>query len=419
MPIIPNQQRSLDSNADHRFSNSINRFTRLLTGGKNVILPYDQSGSVFSIEAYLPNSRSIDPHPYDTDRDFIISADELAAATVDYGQALITLDELNRVTELYDAGGYHFSTETPDGFDIDTERSDDFWPYDYDEDYKIGTDDMATITTAFNNNTITVIDYLKALQFQRHSGYHTNSLSVYADSSNFVAGPPEGDNPTNLFDINGDWRISYEELQYAQRAYDESLIDISALLRIIQFYNLGGYHDDTSGEDGYEVGPVPARSIIIGPGLIVKDDTFVHVKSSVRVDLTDTDNYIGDDSDYYGLNRQALQTGATSDDKMFMVLAKFVYNRTSTAPELAYVIANNRAAYLNNKNDYVYLGSFTVELLDGFNYLGVNKIYSEDTDELNSDASIIRPLYSPIIPAIDGGIIDSLGVVGPGGEISV
>lgn len=38
---IPDQIRSVDPYADHRFSNTINRFNRIITGGEDTILPFD------------------------------------------------------------------------------------------------------------------------------------------------------------------------------------------------------------------------------------------------------------------------------------------------------------------------------------------------------------------------------------------
>ena len=43
MPIIPNQTRTMDPIADHRFTNTINRFSRLVSRGRNVILPDNEN----------------------------------------------------------------------------------------------------------------------------------------------------------------------------------------------------------------------------------------------------------------------------------------------------------------------------------------------------------------------------------------
>lgn len=40
---IPDQIRSVDPYADHRFSNTINRFNRIFTGGEDTILPFDDN----------------------------------------------------------------------------------------------------------------------------------------------------------------------------------------------------------------------------------------------------------------------------------------------------------------------------------------------------------------------------------------
>lgn len=39
--VTPDQIRSLDPYADHRFSNTINRFNRIFTGGEDTIMPFD------------------------------------------------------------------------------------------------------------------------------------------------------------------------------------------------------------------------------------------------------------------------------------------------------------------------------------------------------------------------------------------
>jgi hypothetical protein len=424
MPVIPTQQRTMDPYTDHRFSNTFNRFTRILTGGRDVILPYDVCGSVFDIQAYVPNSRNKNPHPYDIDRDFIISDAELQSAIVDYGKGFITIDELNRIQEIYDAGGYHFSTETADGFELDSDVSGDpYWEYDYDEDHKISEDEFTTIRQNYVTGSISLLNYLKANQFRINGGYHTDSDSVYKDSNNFVAGPKNGAPPTNIFDFNGNWRITYEDLERARVVYQEDGdIDLSKYLRITQFYNSGGYHDSTSGEDGYEPGPVPATKLYIGPGFLIKDDCLVHVKEYIQIDLTDTDNYIGNDSQYWGLTRVGTNdsTSINSDEKMYIVLAKYTYSRTSPAPQLTFVIANDRTAFLNNRNEYIYLGSFCVELLTGygFNYLGVSKIFDYDTDEVNSNARLERPYYSMFVTSVDGGVLDSSGNTLPRYELS-
>lgn len=38
---VPTQIRSVDPYADHRFSNTINRFNRIFTGNRNLIMPFD------------------------------------------------------------------------------------------------------------------------------------------------------------------------------------------------------------------------------------------------------------------------------------------------------------------------------------------------------------------------------------------
>ena len=43
MAVTPTQQTSINSFADHRFTNTINRFTRIVSGGADVILPFDNN----------------------------------------------------------------------------------------------------------------------------------------------------------------------------------------------------------------------------------------------------------------------------------------------------------------------------------------------------------------------------------------
>lgn len=422
---ISNVQYTLQPyTADHRFSNTLNRMTRLITGGRDVILPYDVSGSVFDITAHVNNSRNKEPHAYDTNRDFYIDDDELEVASEDYSKGYITLDELNRIQELHDAPGYHFDSTTSDGYNInvDVSGTDPYWEYDFDQDYRIKDSELAIIKTLYDASSINLYNYLKAKQYNVNGGYHTDASSIYADNSGFVAGPKGGDPPSYIFDQDGDWRIEYNELQDCIRCQQLSLIDTDLMLRSIQFYNMGGYHDTTEAtEDGYSPGPVPSTSLYVGPGFLVRQDMLIHVQSNTKISLTDTDNYIGDDESKWGLTRVGTVDGTSGNSKMYMLLAKYTYARSSPAPYLTYVIANDRNAYLNNKNDYLYLGSFEVELKtsQGFNYLGVTNIYTSDTDENNGNARIERPMYQPIISGADGGVIDEFGVVGPGDPISV
>lgn len=49
MSTIPTQDRCLDPYSNHRFSDSFNKFTRILTGGGNYIMPYDNNTCTVSI----------------------------------------------------------------------------------------------------------------------------------------------------------------------------------------------------------------------------------------------------------------------------------------------------------------------------------------------------------------------------------
>ncbi len=425
MATIPSQRRILDPYADHRFSNSINAFTRLITGGKDVILPFDVDRSVFEINAVIPNAFQEDPHPYDTNRDFIIDDDELTLANVDRINSVLTQDQYDRIVEL--APGYHLDPDSPDGFAPNTIIEDTPYPLDYDEDWRISDDELDLINSKWNDyyynrygapngedDVTSFQQLLFARQANASGGYQYDGTSEsiptgYKPVPKGVAlGPLE-------WDVNGDWKIDYNEYLSAQAAYSRSEITLAQLLKVIQIYNVGGYHPWQTGEDldpqypDYTAGAFPAQKIKMGPGYLIRQDTLIHVKGDSIIDLTDTANYIGVTSPDFGMNREASKDSISTDGKMYMILAKYVYSRSKPEPELAYVIAQNRQAYLQNMEDYIYLGSFEVAIGNGSPYLGITRIFDWDTNENEGGARIERPMYFHHVSEVDGGILDENG----------
>ena len=59
------------------------------------------------------------------------------------------------------------------------------------------------------------------------------------------------------YDTNRDCRISQAELNVANADYQAKKINYSQLLRIIQFFNIGGYMPQSGTEDGFTPTPNP------------------------------------------------------------------------------------------------------------------------------------------------------------------
>jgi hypothetical protein len=86
------------------------------------------------------------------------------------------------------------------------------------------------------DNRIDLTELLRVIQFYNSGGYHCAEAADPASDEGYLPGPA-GDTSCTPHDSDynpQDWRI-----------------DLSELLRIIQFYNSGGYHACEDGEDGF------------------------------------------------------------------------------------------------------------------------------------------------------------------------
>ena len=83
-----------------------------------------------------------------------------------------------------------------------------------------------------HNGQISISELLRVIQLYNSGGYHCDA----AGEDGYAPGPP------------GDTSCAFHSSDYAPADWS---IGISELLRIIQFYNSGGYHPCAEGEDGY------------------------------------------------------------------------------------------------------------------------------------------------------------------------
>lgn len=431
MPVVPSQTRTLDPFADHRFSNSINRFTRLITGGKDVILPFDVNRSVFNVTSYIPAAYSSELHPYDVDRDFKMNEIEVAQANVDRINGFITQTQYDRVVEL--SSGYHFDNMSPDGFAPNSAITDTPWYLDLDGDWRIDDDEFQTIEANFlayldnrypgapiAGDVTSYFEYFFALDANKNGGYHYSNTGIGDAPYDEYTPTPLGSSDLALqWDLNKDWKLDMDEINNAFNAFlnGSGAIDPGGVQRLYDFFAAGGYHPIQPGEPvhtyfpEYSPGPLPAQKLKVGPGYLIRHDTLIHVKEDTIIDLNDNDNYIGTGPADYGLSRTGSKDGLTSNTKMYFLLAKYVYSRSKPEPELAFVIAKNRQAYLQNMQDYIYLASFEVDSGNGSAELGITKVYDWDTDENNSNARIERPMYFHHVSEVDGGTLNEFGLL--------
>ncbi|MEA3329744.1 MAG: lamin tail domain-containing protein [Nanoarchaeota archaeon] len=70
-------------------------------------------------------------------------------------------------------------------------------------------------------------------------------------------GAPEDNAPYHFADLNDNWKISQDELDYAQDLFDTRYIDSLELARITSFFNAGGYHTCEEGVGGFCSGESP------------------------------------------------------------------------------------------------------------------------------------------------------------------
>lgn len=135
------------------------------------------------------------------------------------------------------------------------------------------------------------------------------------------------------------------------------------------------------------------KSVQVGPGIVIKDDTLIHVKNSAYLDFTDPDIYAGSGTGYNLFD----STGK------YFILIDYQYTRSIPAPTAKYVVLkpSKRSTFLSNRALYVYLGTANVTGTSG-NYV-ISTVSLTDTDELNGNAEIKRPNYEFTLPIVDGG----------------
>jgi hypothetical protein len=83
----------------------------------------------------------------------------------------------------------------------------------------------------------------------------SNENSVFAETSNEFFSTPLSTNPPQSCDFDWCQEEGYESEIHSADQDGNGAIDLSELLRVIQFYNSSGYHCDASTEDGYAPGP--------------------------------------------------------------------------------------------------------------------------------------------------------------------
>lgn len=87
---------------------------------------------------------------------------------------------------------------------------------------------------------IDLTELLRMIQFYNSGGYHCADGEVVSDEGFLPGADPDAQ---GCVPHRGDYNPQ------------DWTIDVSELLRIIQFYNSGGYHQCAEGEDGFCPGP--------------------------------------------------------------------------------------------------------------------------------------------------------------------
>lgn len=138
-----------------------------------------------------------------------------------------------------------------------------------------------------------------------------------------------------------------------------------------------------------------STSVNITSGIVCKDDIMIQITdATTELDFTDPSNYVGSST---------TMAPPPSHPTNYLVLLKYSYQRTLPAPSAVFVVCKSREEFLNNRDKYIYLASARVAL-DGGSYK-ITNIYYTDTDELNGDAIIERPVYRYTPPVVYGGLI--------------
>lgn len=142
----------------------------------------------------------------------------------------------------------------------------------------------------------------------------------------------------------------------------------------------------TFDENVFLLNTISDTKISVGPGMFIKDDVLIDVKEEQVIDLTNSDNYIGE----YGLDREG----------NYMIVLTYSYSRNIPIP-ISYVkILKDKKIYYNNTEEVVFLGVVNIIYQDG-NYI-INYVSEKDTEE----KPMIKRMYPVFRPdKIDGGIL--------------
>lgn len=145
------------------------------------------------------------------------------------------------------------------------------------------------------------------------------------------------------------------------------------------------------------------RSVIIGPGFCIKNDSFIHVKQSMNLNFEVDNNYDGP------LKGVALPIGP---DYKYIIALRYFYKLTIPEQKANYVIIKDHDYYWQNKDNYIYLGSaeFGVSGSPGSDYYYITNLHEEDTITLNDTSTrfIKREYYKFTPMSIDGGNLGTL-----------
>jgi len=155
------------------------------------------------------------------------------------GDGMISLSEFLRVLQFYNSGGYRCQPGTEDGYAShlgDTScvpHSSDYHPQDW---------------------QIDLSELLRMVQLYNAGAYHACTDS----EDGFCPGPVETEGACEG-SIEGSTAEGEEgEGEFAAQTADQDgdgVISLSEVLRMIQFFNAGGFHCESGTEDGYAAGP--------------------------------------------------------------------------------------------------------------------------------------------------------------------
>lgn len=135
----------------------------------------------------------------------------------------------------------------------------------------------------------------------------------------------------------------------------------------------------------FSLSMVDSTSINIGPGMVIKDDAFIHINQNTVLDFTVETNY------------EPTTNSALSPDGYMMFALHYTYARSIPFPKATYCIIKNPNTFLNNESLYLFLGTV---LISGGAITSVLDTYP------GYEATIYRKYPTILIPSVDGGWID-------------